>query len=209
MRAMHLETQASAVHGAFEATVFRQEANQSADGSTPGSRSLALDAQLIEARQYARPAALRILRDRPDDVDDVLQNACLKALRFEGQFRGTAQFKVWFMRIAINEALYLLRARRNSSGRFVDIDEEYENGERKWELPDKGPSPEELAIGGELRGVIFSAARKMTARRQAELGFCLLGEGVGTGSMRKARRHRLREGLRKALMERGMLESKV
>lgn len=57
----------------------------------------------------------RYLND-PDDVGDALQQTWLKAWMYRAQFRGQARFSSWVTRIAINEALQILRstARRSS-----------------------------------------------------------------------------------------------
>ncbi|MDR2423593.1 MAG: RNA polymerase sigma factor [Prevotellaceae bacterium] len=48
-----------------------------------------------------------------DDADDLVQNTFLKALENFDTFREEAQLYTWLYRIATNEALTLLRKRRN------------------------------------------------------------------------------------------------
>ena len=57
-------------------------------------------------------AALKITRNH-QDAEDASQQAFLKALANIGQFRGASQFSTWLTRIAINEALVVMRKRRS------------------------------------------------------------------------------------------------
>lgn len=47
-----------------------------------------------------------------EDAEDVLQDAILKAYSNLGGFRGDSSFYTWLVRIALNQALMLLRRRR-------------------------------------------------------------------------------------------------
>ena len=53
----------------------------------------------------------KMLRNR-EDAEDNLQNVLFKAYRKIHQFEGKSQFSSWLIRIAINEAMMLLRKRR-------------------------------------------------------------------------------------------------
>lgn len=198
MRGLYLESSATAICGTFAGAIRQREAETGASGRVTG-----MNEQIIEAQEYARAAAAKILRDRPDDVDDVLQSAALNALRFERQYRGNSQFKVWFMRIVINEALYVLRRERNMKGRFVELDKEVGADESKVELPSASPSPEVQAIGTEVLDFIRAEVRKMSPKRRAEVGYLLLG--IGPTNKQKCRRWHVRRILRKALREKGIL----
>lgn len=60
---------------------------------------------------------LRILRN-PDDAFDVAQDAYLRAFGAIDRFDGTSSVDTWLYRIAVNEALQLLR-RRKQHGRLL------------------------------------------------------------------------------------------
>jgi RNA polymerase sigma-70 factor, ECF subfamily len=62
----------------------------------------------------------RIVRNE-SDVDDVVQEALLKAFMHLRHFRGEARFGTWFYRIAANQAIHLHRISR--TWRFVNIDD--------------------------------------------------------------------------------------
>jgi RNA polymerase sigma-70 factor (ECF subfamily) len=55
--------------------------------------------------------AKRITKNR-EDAEDIVQESFLKAFLHLGTFQGKSQFSTWLTRIAINEALMLLRQKR-------------------------------------------------------------------------------------------------
>ena len=61
--------------------------------------------------------ALKITRNR-EDAEDAAQQTFLKAFANIGQFQGSAQFSTWLTRIAMNEALMLVRKRRSENSHF-------------------------------------------------------------------------------------------
>jgi RNA polymerase sigma-70 factor (ECF subfamily) len=66
--------------------------------------------------------ALKITRNH-QDAEDASQQAFLKALANIGQFRGASQFSTWLTRIAINEALVVMRKRRSEDFHLTyDVD---------------------------------------------------------------------------------------
>ena len=164
-----------------------------------------INENLVEAQNYARRTAQKMLRTYPDDVEDVLQDAAIKAIRGIHGFRGDAQFNSWFTAIVIREALMRLRKGRTNDSRLVDINDETPNSERRWELPDPGPSPEQVAIGNEMAQVIRREVEAMPPARRREAGLLLLGVPARSDGARKTRRFHAREHLRRALTRRGMV----
>ena len=63
-----------------------------------------LEARLAAARPRLYAVALRMMRN-PDDADDVVQDAMLKAWRNFAHFEGRAAFSTWLHRIVVNAAL--------------------------------------------------------------------------------------------------------
>jgi RNA polymerase sigma-70 factor, ECF subfamily len=78
--------------------------------------------------------SFRILKNR-EDAEDNLQNVFCKAFRKIRQFEGKSQFSTWLVRIAMNEALMMLRMHRS---------------EDKTECPD-GQSQTDLGTDEDLR----------------------------------------------------------
>ena len=73
--------------------------------------------------------ALKILNN-PQDAEDVLQETFFKALRGLRSFEGRSSLTTWLYRIAVNEALMLIRRRQPGQ---VSLDEEAEAGEEPQE----------------------------------------------------------------------------
>ncbi len=97
----------------------------------------------------------RYLRD-PQDVEDVAQEAFIKAFRALPRFRGESAFYTWLYRIAINTAKNHLVARsRRPPGVDIDIDDaEFLDG---TDVLREGESPEAVLARDELSVEINAA----------------------------------------------------
>jgi RNA polymerase sigma-70 factor (ECF subfamily) len=73
--------------------------------------------------------ALKILND-PQDAEDVLQETFIKAFHSLASFEGRSRLSTWLYRIAVNEALMLVRKRKPD---VVLIDQEKEDDEGQTE----------------------------------------------------------------------------
>lgn len=94
--------------------------------------------------------SFKVLKNR-EDAEDNLQNAFCKAYGKIQQFQGKSQFSTWLMRIAINEALMMLRKRRLEcltlgAGKDRDADDY----EPKPEIRDSSADPERQYLTKEL-----------------------------------------------------------
>jgi len=97
----------------------------------------------------------RLVRDN-DEVQDVVQEAFIKAYRALPNFRGDSQFYTWMYRIAVNTAKnYLVSRSRRPQGVDVDV-EEAEFMDSADGLRDLA-SPESQLLTEELRRVIDDA----------------------------------------------------
>jgi RNA polymerase sigma-70 factor (ECF subfamily) len=68
--------------------------------------------QLYQPQVYS--LCYRLL-GRPEDAQDATQTAFIRAFRSLGGFRGQSGVRTWLYRIAVNEALSLIRRRRDTS----------------------------------------------------------------------------------------------
>lgn len=103
---------------------------------------------LAVARRYTRI---------PEDAEDVVQQTFQKAFIYLQKFEGKSSFSTWLTRIAINEALMLLRRRRALREIFVDDSSSDEGTVAALEIRDTKPDPE--AKYAQREGVeILSAA---------------------------------------------------
>ena len=101
----------------------------------------------------------RYLRD-PQDVEDVTQEAFIKAFRALPRFRGDSAFYTWLYRIAINTAKNHLVARsRRPPGTDVDVeDAQFMDGA---DLLREGESPESALARDELSQAIDDAIGRL------------------------------------------------
>ncbi len=91
-----------------------------------------------------------------DEVQDVAQEAFIKAYRALPDFRGESAFYTWLYRIAINTAKnYLVSRSRRPPGSDVDIEdaEHFEGGGALRDIE----NPENALLGEELRAVVDRA----------------------------------------------------
>lgn len=85
--------------------------------------------------------SFRILKNR-EDAEDNLQNVFCKAFSKIQQFEGNSQLSTWLIRIAVNEALMMLRKRRPEEAATCDEDGSREGHEPNEELRDWHADPE-------------------------------------------------------------------
>jgi RNA polymerase sigma-70 factor, ECF subfamily len=103
--------------------------------------------------------AQRLTRNR-EDAEDVVQQSFQKAFIHLNRFEGESLFSTWLTRIAINEALMLLRRKRGS--REVPIESNME-GETALPLdfPDSGPNPEDRCLQREQERMLCAAVNEL------------------------------------------------
>ncbi len=107
-------------------------------------------ARLVDATStHIYRLALKILRD-PQDAEDVLQESYIKALRALPEFEGRSSLSTWLYRIAVNEALMLLRKRRVHLVP-VEEDPEEDDSQAGMVLTDWCCLPEEELLSAESR----------------------------------------------------------
>lgn len=162
--------------------------------------------RLYEKRIFA--LTRRMCRN-PSDAEEAAQETFLAAWQGLRFFRGDASFSTWLYRLASNACVDLLRREgrhRNAAGPSLD-DEEAD-----LELPDRAPSPQQLAERAELRRQIEAGLaalppdyrqvlilREIHQRTYEEIAsVCQLDLGTV-----KSRISRGRQRLRKILLENG------
>lgn len=106
-----------------------------------------------QARIYR--AAFRILRDR-QDAEDAVQNSFQRAFTNLCRFREDSAFSTWVTRIAINEALMMLRHRRAMSP-ITGTSNDDAQQTLAFDLADERPTPEQAAVESERRAAMIKA----------------------------------------------------
>ncbi|MDX2431453.1 MAG: RNA polymerase sigma factor [Bacteroides sp.] len=92
--------------------------------------------------------SLRIVRD-PDDAEDVMQEAFLKAFLKIGTYRGEVSFGAWLKRIVVNKSLDFLRLRKERIS-LEDLSE-------VEEIPEDTPSYIEVAYSAaEIKEAVYA-----------------------------------------------------
>jgi RNA polymerase sigma-70 factor, ECF subfamily len=153
--------------------------------------------------------AHRILRNR-EDAEDATQQAFESALIHLTAFHGQSRFSTWLTRIAINEALMLLRRRRPG---HVSIEGHVTVGEVSiaLDLQDTAATPEERCEQQELQDFLSEAIQtlrpvlqqvvQMREIRELSTQKTAMVLGLSGGTV-KARLFRARSALRRKLTER-------
>jgi RNA polymerase sigma-70 factor (ECF subfamily) len=134
-------------------------------------------------RQRIYRTALRILRNQ-EDAEDSAQRSFQRAFTSLGRFREDSTFSTWVTRIAINEALMLLRQRR-SSMRHLDDNCHSEDAYSVFDPADKAPTPEEALAEAERRAAVLQAISHL---RESLRTVAFLRELQGLTSTETARR---------------------
>src|SRR6266481_1942138 len=119
--------------------------------------------------------ALRFTRIR-EDAEDVVQQSLQKAFVHLHKFEGKSSFSTWLTRIAINEALMLLR--RGRVLREVSIDDLSGNEETALglEIPDSRADPEITFLQGERSRMLSAAINRLTPGIRKAIELRELGE---------------------------------
>jgi RNA polymerase sigma-70 factor (ECF subfamily) len=117
--------------------------------------SRAFDALVLKYQHKIFGLISRYVRDA-DEVQDVAQEAFIKAYKALPNFRGDSAFYTWLYRIAINTAKnHLVSRSRRPPGTDVEIEdaEHYESGGGLHEIE----TPENALFGSELKAVVEAA----------------------------------------------------
>lgn len=126
-------------------------------------------ARMVDA--YSGPIynlALRML-GHSQDAEDVLQETFLKAFRSLPEFEGRSSLSTWLYRIAVNEALMLLRKHHPET---VPVDEEpdedsTEGAEKPVEIVDWCCLPESELLSSETHQELDKAVQQLSPALRA------------------------------------------
>jgi RNA polymerase sigma-70 factor (ECF subfamily) len=110
---------------------------------------------------------VRHLTENPQDAEDIVQEAFVKAFCNIKSFEGRSAFCTWLIRIAVNEALGRIRHRQ----KFPHIPLEFtaSDDETVFELQIAGPaaSPEDQCNDTEMRRALGRAIHRLRPRLRA------------------------------------------
>lgn len=149
----------------METNLDKQESAISLEALRNGDR--AAFAQLVDA--YSNKIyrlALKMLNDS-QDAEDVLQETFMKALRAISTFEGRSSLSTWLYRIAVNEALMLLRKRRPDIVSVEDERADAEGESEPVEVVDWCCLPEQELESAETRRFLDLAIQRLSPALRA------------------------------------------
>src|SRR5467141_2779800 len=157
--------------------VAREDATLVAGAKTGDARAFELLVERHERKIFS--LAQRMTRNR-EDAEDVVQQSFQKAFIHLKKFEGESLFSTWLTRIAINEALMLLRRKRGS--REVPLAESTTEDETALplDIPDAGPNPEDSCLRREQERILSAAVNELTPGMRKAIELRELGE-LSTG----------------------------
>jgi RNA polymerase sigma-70 factor (ECF subfamily) len=142
-----------------------------------------------------------------EDAEDVVQETFLRAYRQLSKFDERASFGTWLYRIAANCALDLIRVRKRRSERQEAVIEEG-SADPIQSLPDAAPTPDRLAMSGEVERKVASVLNELSEMERTAFvlrhyeGMCIDDIGRTLGVQPNAAKHsifRAVQKLRRAL----------
>ena len=119
--------------------------------------------------------AFRYTRVR-EDAEDTLQQTFQKAFVHLQEFKGKSSLSTWLTRIAINQALMLLRSRRGLREVLIDDSNGDEEATPTLELVDTNPNPEASYLQKEKTQILLAAMRQLKPRMRKAIELRELGE---------------------------------
>ena len=164
---------ANATSSSTDPLVAQEDAALVAGAKTGDARAFELLVQRHEGKILS--LAQRMTRNR-EDAEDVVQQSFQKAFIHLKKFQGESLFSTWLTRIAINEALMLLRRRRGT--REVPIVESSTEDETAVPLDvvDEGPNPEDSCMQREQERILSAAVKELTPGMRKAIELRELGE---------------------------------
>jgi len=113
--------------------------------------------------QYERMILLRAMRITRNwqDAEDVKQQSILKAFTKLHSFQGKSSFSTWLVRIAINEALMLLRKKRNWHEVSMETACEPDGEIKARQTLPGSPLPDELCLAEEREQILSAALQEL------------------------------------------------
>jgi len=132
----------------------------------------------VLVRRYQRRALAVVRRFTriQEDAEDIVQQSFHKAFVHLHKFEGKSSFSTWLTRIAINEALMLLRGNRGHREVSINDLSGSEETAFRLEIPDSRACPESVFLRGERNRILFAAMDKLSPRIRTAIELRELGE---------------------------------
>jgi len=113
--------------------------------------------QLVRRNQRMVFRIAQHITGSPEDAEEVIQEAFLKAFQNLERFEERSRFSTWVTRITVNTALMRLRERRGHETVPLREDNADDPGALPPEVADWRPDPEQIYTRRELRSILERA----------------------------------------------------
>jgi RNA polymerase sigma-70 factor, ECF subfamily len=153
-------TERSAETNAATRGCARGLSDESLVEAAKNGHSMAFAALSERYRQQLLRAAHRITRS-PEDAEDAVQDALLRAFVHVRDFDGRSSFGTWLTRIAINSALMILRKKRASHEIATDSNDDFGRDGLRDEITDHQPNPERRYAQSEEKTMLRKAIQNL------------------------------------------------
>jgi len=100
------------------------------------------------------------------DAEDVLQNTFLKAMQSIKKFEGRSSLSTWLYRIAVNEALMMLRRQKPTLSVAMDYEDDEDELQHPTQFTDWCCLPEDELLSAESKGHLDEAIRQLPEKLQ-------------------------------------------
>jgi RNA polymerase sigma-70 factor, ECF subfamily len=169
--------EASATRSAANGLVAEEDALLVAAAKARDSLAFELLVERHERKIFS--IARRITRNR-EDAEDVVQQSFQKAFIHLNKFEGKSSFHTWLTRIAINEALGLLRKKRGAHEVPIKESSTKTENERPLHFLDSAPNPEDSCLDREHEQILSAALNRLRPGIRKAIELRELGE-LSTG----------------------------
>ena len=146
----------------FYTTGLNEDSDEALVAAAKLGETQAFEELVLRHRHRVLAVAQRITKNR-EDAEDVAQESFHKAFLHLDAFQEKSRFSTWLTRIAINEAIMLLRGRRRV---FEDLPEISEDGTKSNSeaFVDQSPNPEESCWRRERTQLLAAAIDRLRPR---------------------------------------------
>jgi RNA polymerase sigma-70 factor (ECF subfamily) len=156
--------------------IARQDEEAALVLAAKGGDEPAFEALIERYQQRVLCVARRFTRIR-EDAEDIVQQSLQQAFVHLHKFEGKSSFSTWLTRIAINEALMMLRKdRRLREVSINDLSGNDEESPFELEMPDSRMGPESALLRDERSRILCAAINKLTPGMRKAIEVRELGE---------------------------------
>jgi RNA polymerase sigma-70 factor (ECF subfamily) len=131
----------------------------------------AFDILFARYRSLLYRLAYRILRNC-EEAEDAVQNCSLLAFCKLTGFKHEGAFRSWLVRILVNEAVSILRKRKNPATNLSVRQSDEEQEEVLDTVPHPGVDPEQAFANKQSAMALFQKVSQLSAPQRAALLFC-------------------------------------